>query len=88
MLQMSRSASLSSRSMAPASRCLAAPARYCYRLYAPVNVQTYALVEPRHHLPMQVWALLVKQSEANPVADNMGGSYLTMFSKGGFIFGA
>ncbi len=30
---------------------------------------------------------LVIKSAASPVAQNMGGSYLTMFSKGGFIFG-
>ena len=36
---------------------------------------------------LQVFEHLVIKAEASPVADNMGGSYLTMFSKGGFIFG-
>lgn len=36
---------------------------------------------------MQVWANLHIKSEVNPIADNRGGSYLTMFSKGGLIFG-
>ena len=36
---------------------------------------------------MQVWENLHKMAEIFPVDGNMGGSYLTMFSKGGFIFG-
>ena len=36
---------------------------------------------------LQVYEHLVIKSAASPVAQNMGGSYLTMFSKGGFIFG-
>ena len=36
---------------------------------------------------LQVFQHLVIKSAASPVAENMGGSYLTMFSKGGFIFG-
>ena len=36
---------------------------------------------------LQVYEHLVIKSAASPVAENMGGSYLTMFSKGGFIFG-
>ncbi len=35
----------------------------------------------------QVWNNLHKMAEQFPVEGNMGGSYLTMFSKGGFIFG-
>lgn len=35
----------------------------------------------------QVYENLVKVAEMFPVAGNKGGSYLTMFSKGGFIFG-
>ena len=35
----------------------------------------------------QVWHHLVIKSAADPVADNKGGSYITMFSKGGFVFG-
>eukprot|EP00891_Asterochloris_glomerata_P004751 jgi/Astpho2/4751/Aster-00301 len=37
--------------------------------------------------PKKVFDHLVIKSAASPVAQNMGGSYLTMFSKGGFIFG-
>ena len=36
---------------------------------------------------LQVFEHLVIKSAASPVAENMGGSYMTMFSKGGFIFG-
>jgi Na+/proline symporter len=36
---------------------------------------------------LQVWNLLTKLSEQFPVDGNKGGSYLTMLSKGGFIFG-
>ena len=36
---------------------------------------------------MQVWDLLTKLSERYPVDGNKGGSYLTMLSKGGFVFG-
>ena len=35
---------------------------------------------------LQVFDHLVIKSAASPVAQNMGGSYLTMFSKGGFVF--
>ncbi|KAK9808723.1 hypothetical protein WJX72_002523 [[Myrmecia] bisecta] len=37
--------------------------------------------------PSKVFNNLVIKAAASPVADNKGGSYLTMFSKGGFIFG-
>ena len=36
---------------------------------------------------LQVWDLLTKLSERYPVDGNKGGSYLTMLSKGGFVFG-
>ena len=36
---------------------------------------------------MQVWENLTKLADTFPVAGNKGGSYLTMFSKGGFVFG-
>ena len=35
----------------------------------------------------QVWENLRVVSEQFPVAGNKGGSYLTMLSKGGFVFG-
>ncbi len=36
---------------------------------------------------MKVWENLTLMSKYKPVADNKHGSYLTMFSKSGFIFG-
>ena len=36
---------------------------------------------------VQVWENLKVISEQFPVAGNKGGSYLTMLSKGGFVFG-
>ena len=36
---------------------------------------------------VQVWENLQEKARVNPIASNMGGSYLTMFSKGGLIFG-
>ena len=36
---------------------------------------------------MQVWDLLTNLSAKFPVDGNKGGSYLTMLSKGGFVFG-
>lgn len=35
----------------------------------------------------QVWHNLTAFAEKYPIKDNKGGSLLTMFSKGGFIFG-
>lgn len=37
--------------------------------------------------PSRMWELLLKASENHPVADNAGGSYLTLRSKSGLIFG-
>lgn len=34
-----------------------------------------------------MWENLQEKARVNPIASNMGGSYLTMFSKGGLIFG-
>ena len=34
-----------------------------------------------------MWENLTKLADTFPVAGNKGGSYLTMFSKGGFVFG-
>lgn len=36
---------------------------------------------------VQVYQNLQKFAEVYPIANNKGGSLLTMFSKGGFIFG-
>jgi Na+/proline symporter len=36
---------------------------------------------------MQVWENLTKLASMYPVDGNKGGSYLTMFSQGGLIFG-
>jgi len=36
---------------------------------------------------MQVWENLTALSARYPVDGNKGGSYLTMLSKGGFVFG-
>ena len=36
---------------------------------------------------LQVWENLQIKSSVNPIASNRGGSYLTMFSKGGLVFG-
>ena len=37
--------------------------------------------------PAQVWENLTFKAKMEPVVDNRGGSYMTMFSKGGLIFG-
>ncbi|KAK9819508.1 hypothetical protein WJX74_001443 [Apatococcus lobatus] len=37
--------------------------------------------------PARVWENLQIKSRVDPIPSNMGGSYLTMFSKGGLIFG-
>jgi hypothetical protein len=47
----------------------------------------YSLTFCRGSKIAQVWEHLTKLAETYPVEGNKGGSYLTMFSKGGFVFG-
>lgn len=47
----------------------------------------YASSEENIGSPAKVWEALKIASDNYPVEDNRGGSYLTMLSKSGFIFG-
>ncbi|EIE20547.1 urea active transporter-like protein [Coccomyxa subellipsoidea C-169] len=53
---------------------------FAFLVYTPSHVEQLGS-------PAKVWNNLHKMAEQFPVEGNMGGSYLTMFSKGGFIFG-
>ncbi|CAK0787068.1 hypothetical protein CVIRNUC_010284 [Coccomyxa viridis] len=53
---------------------------FSFMVYSPSSV-------PALGSPSKVWDLLTKLSERYPVEGNKGGSYLTMLSKGGFVFG-
>jgi Na+/proline symporter len=53
---------------------------FVFLVYTPSSV-------PQLGSPGLVWEHLTKLAETYPVEGNKGGSYLTMFSKGGFVFG-
>ena len=51
------------------------------------SLLVYASADAPLGSPSEVYDGLTRNAKVNPVTDNKGGSYLTMFSQGGLIFG-